>query len=310
MVQDNEAPLTTGIRGYMVWLQGQDAVILGNTAANSTREHILRMVDTDRVLVAHNEFQNLDRRAVDRYDDAKGSLVVQQGKFAWAEDNILRGPAGVGPLGDGDGLNIKWHRWEYAVFKDNVFENRPLFVEHGAEHIRVENNLFNTSGIEAIAIDGWNNTYGRGVVDLTIADNVSVNVAENGRFLSVYNRVDGMAVTGNVYLADDIRVGSHGTANAYFNISAGEFAGTVVAHDNTWSVPGRITNWAQGGHIYVGRGYTQDGHMTPAEWNDLRGVGNDRFADLDDDAVIGDWFATHADLGRAGRTGAVLQPAA
>src|SRR5690606_33998326 len=48
MVQDNIAPLATGLRDYFVWGQGQDHVYVGNTVANSTREHIVRVSGIER----------------------------------------------------------------------------------------------------------------------------------------------------------------------------------------------------------------------------------------------------------------------
>src|ERR1019366_8920169 len=43
LIQGNNAPLATGLRGYFVWGQGAQSVIVGNNVANSTREHVVRM---------------------------------------------------------------------------------------------------------------------------------------------------------------------------------------------------------------------------------------------------------------------------
>ena len=62
LVEDCTSPSVTGLRGYFLWAQGSDIVVLGNSIANSTREHIVRATGVQRMLVAENTFANLDRR--------------------------------------------------------------------------------------------------------------------------------------------------------------------------------------------------------------------------------------------------------
>ena len=83
LVQDNTAPLATGLRNYFVWSEGSDQVFLGNSAANSTREHNLRSSGTKRMLVAYNNFTNLDRSNVDESDYSKGTVEIHKGSFAY-----------------------------------------------------------------------------------------------------------------------------------------------------------------------------------------------------------------------------------
>jgi PKD repeat protein len=101
--QDNDAPLTTGIRGYMVWVEGSDIVLLGNRVANSTREHNFRIKDGNRLLIAHNDLANISRRHVDGQDDTKGTIEMQRGSWAYIYGNTTRdGPVRVGPPRRGD----------------------------------------------------------------------------------------------------------------------------------------------------------------------------------------------------------------
>ena len=80
LVMDNKAPLATGLRGYFVWCQGTDLVIVGNSVANSTRQHIVRSGGTDRFAIAYNNFTNLDRtKNGDSGDVGKGTIVAQEG---------------------------------------------------------------------------------------------------------------------------------------------------------------------------------------------------------------------------------------
>src|SRR5439155_23306932 len=54
LVQDNTAPLDTGLSECFAWLEGSDQVYLGNSVANSTRAHCIRSGGCDRVLIAYN----------------------------------------------------------------------------------------------------------------------------------------------------------------------------------------------------------------------------------------------------------------
>ena len=81
LVQDNTAPLATGLRNYFVWSEGSDQVFLGNTVANSTREHNVRSSGTNRMLVAYNDLTNLDRSDVDEPDYSKGTVEIHKGSL-------------------------------------------------------------------------------------------------------------------------------------------------------------------------------------------------------------------------------------
>src|SRR5690606_14809642 len=177
LVQDNEAPSVTGIRSYFVWGEGKQLTILGNTVANSTREHIIRIGGAEGVTIAGNDLTNLDRRdAGDPSDIAKGVIVMQKGKYGYATDNHIRGGgAGVGPLGEGDGLNHTWHRWEYAVWENNTLHDETFFVEHGAEHVDFRYNVLDFDDKWAIQIEGWQSDYQRTSSDITIHGNVVIN---------------------------------------------------------------------------------------------------------------------------------------
>jgi plastocyanin len=106
LIQDCSVPEPTGLRDYFAWLEGSDYALIGNRVSNSTRQHIVRMsndLKTTRVLSAHNRFVNLDRRAVDQYDDAKGVLVAR-GSYTTSFRDELIGPSGFEPLAQHDGM--------------------------------------------------------------------------------------------------------------------------------------------------------------------------------------------------------------
>ena len=106
MVLDNTCPLETGLRSYFCWVQGSDHVILGNTVANSTREHCLRVGGADRLCIQYNTFSNLDRRdrdkGGDKLDTSKGAMTIHAGNYVYVANNtILHGELLLGPAGKG-----------------------------------------------------------------------------------------------------------------------------------------------------------------------------------------------------------------
>jgi len=92
IVQDNTAPLLTGLRGYFTWVDGTDWTIIGNTVANSTREHVIRSnsMDTDRVLIEDN---NLAKawRPDDPGEVTKCTINFRSGHDIYIADNTLSG---------------------------------------------------------------------------------------------------------------------------------------------------------------------------------------------------------------------------
>ena len=129
LMQQCTSPDVTGLRSYMIYGQGSDFVIVGNTVANSTREHCLRIDGVDRILIAYNDLTNLDRRPEgDSLDTDKQTITVHQGSYAYIYGNTTHGGrVEIGPLGEADGLkptNIG-HRLNYVRIEANNFTFYP-----------------------------------------------------------------------------------------------------------------------------------------------------------------------------------------
>ena len=129
LVENDASPLVTGLRAYFTWVEGSDVVIVGNTVANSTREHVVRVSGggATRVLVEYNNFANVDRTALgDTQDIAKATIAAQNGSYLYAADNTLRsGPAGVGPLNRADLVNDPVQ--QASNFQWSVFDGNTLY---------------------------------------------------------------------------------------------------------------------------------------------------------------------------------------
>ncbi len=174
----------TALRAYLAWVEGEQWVIVGNSAHNSTREHIVRVSASGPndpgasfVLVANNDFANINRQAApqspDAVDIAKSTLIFQSGRYGWAQGNRFRGEVGVGPLSK-DGLEAKHHRAKWIVYNGNRHDDRVI-VDHGSEHVRIEGGDVSPSiatisnGAAAIRVAAPSDLFGRDVRDLTIS---------------------------------------------------------------------------------------------------------------------------------------------
>lgn len=278
LFQDNEAPLLTGLRKYLVWSEGENIVIIGNKAVNSTREHIVRANYTHKILVMDNDFANIERRSsgADQYDIRKTALNVQSGTFAYLADNKLNGPFQIGPLGKADGLRHPEFRFKYAILEGNSVRNDKIDVNHGGEHITLRDNVIQANGFTAINVDGFDSTYNRGVIDLIIQNNTGINMNTGGRMISVNGKVDGIQVLNNLYYAPNLTIGS-GSAAGIRVVDTNLDSFTRI-DGNLWSIGGKTANWVgEDAKNYIGTGYTNAGFQTASEWNAYQQVGTDYF---------------------------------
>lgn len=278
LFQENEAPLLTGLRKYFVWSEGENIVIIGNKAVNSTREHIVRANYTHKILVMDNDFANIERRSsgADQYDIRKTALNVQSGTFAYLADNKLNGPFQIGPLGKADGLRHPEFRFKYAILEGNSVQNDMIEVNHGGEHITLRDNVIRANGFTAINVDGFDSTYNRGVIDLIIQNNTGINISTGGRMISVNGKVAGIQVLNNLYYAPNMTIGS-GSAAGIRVVDANLDSFTRI-DGNLWSIGGKTASWVgEDAKNYIGTGYTNIGFQTALEWNAYQQVGTDYF---------------------------------
>src|SRR5206468_10309251 len=116
LVENNIAPNQTSIRGYFCWVQGDDIVIAGNTAKNSTREHIIRVGGANKLELAYNNFANEDHTNTDSQDIAKAAFNIQKASYVYIVGNtVTNGGIGLGLLGGGAGMDQSNATLTYAV---------------------------------------------------------------------------------------------------------------------------------------------------------------------------------------------------
>jgi len=280
LMQDCVAPLPTGLRAYMAWVEGTDQAYIGNVVVNSTREAVMRVGNggAKRVLIAHNDFTNLNRTAVDRIDTAKNALTVQYGSHIYIAENTFRvGPVIVGPLGDKDGFKQKGWTLENVVFENNSVRDFGMRVSHGVKHMIMRNNRFWCDNRAAINVEGYNSEYKRGSDDLTIINNTAINRGSKGNFIRIGGRVDGWSLLRNLYVAPKLAPGSDLTAAVY--VGQRDLSGSLQIHGNIWPIC-RPLPYAGGGVFYIWPSWSDErGYLNLARWNELA-QGTDRQADI------------------------------
>jgi len=258
IVMDNNAPLETGVRGYFTWFEGSDGVFVGNTVANVTREHVVRMTYYDRVLFSDNDFTNLDRRKQgDNSDYAKGSIVAQAGDYVYITNNkVTDGGIGIGPLGADNAP--RQDRTHWAVVENNSAEGAEIAVLHGAEHVMVRGNYVQRNNTASIRIQGYDDTYQRGVTDVFVLDNLVVDYGDYGNFLKLEGKANGITLNDNTFYAPNLTAGDgdHAAVNVY-DYDLGSFR---QIDGNKWMM--KASTLVTGSYLYVWKGWNGRGLLT------------------------------------------------
>ncbi|MDB5288814.1 MAG: domain containing protein [Phycisphaerales bacterium] len=280
LVQDCNAPLATGLRGVFIWAQGADQVYLGNTVANSTREHIIRSVQVDRELIAYNHLTNLDRRPLgDALDDNKGTVDIHRGTYAYVADNWLYGgELRAGPRSGPAAVPGDTTQW--TVFDGNHTFGHEVQVYPGTYHLMIRNNVISMDHNSCISIVPANPA-GDNVQDITIVNNTGITNSSGGCFLYVTSgaAANSLTVQNNLWIAPNLLPGTGGAA-AIFVIDKSTAMFRLVSN-NVWPMPKVFNPYAAGGMMYFWTSWAPpSGYYTPAAWNALPQVYNDRFSQI------------------------------
>jgi len=275
LVENCNAPLSTGLRSQFIWGQGSNQVYLGNTAANSTREHIVRTVGTVAQLIAYNNFTNLDRRPLgDAEDYNKGTLDLHRSSYDYVDNNYFYdGELRTGPFGGaGEPPNTGT---DWVVIEDNHVFNYSMQILGGTHHLMVRNNVFTvTNDADITIIPSY-----RGMLasDINIINNTGISNGTIGYFIYMYGGGPAGIVTvkNNLWVAPNV-VGGTGTAAILVaDTNINEFSSVA---NNVWQMPTTANSWGHGGvmYVYPSWGFSQ-GYLTPAQWAAEPNVSHDTF---------------------------------
>ena len=272
LVQDNTAPLATGLRNYFVWSEGSDQVFLGNSAANSTREHNLRSSGTTRMLIAYNNFTNLDRSKVDAPDYSKGTVEVHRGSFAYVWRNELHdGALRAGPRGSTWETPDK--KTEWVVFDANELYEHDLTIKVGTHHFMARNNIIRTDSSSAITIE-TSDKDGRTVSDIHFVNNTATTRLTYGRFLSLPrsggNR-GAITLKNNLWIVPKYVAAANASAPVY--VESTNLDAFKEISNNVWPKPVSYHRYGEGGIHYVWPKWSASaGFKDVEEWDDYAQV--------------------------------------
>jgi hypothetical protein len=284
LVQDNSQPTDNGMMSYFVWLEGSDAVIIGNTSANSTRQHNIRAADGfNRALIEYNTLTNLDRRNVDSGDFSKTTLNIQDGTNMYIRGNTLTGgTVRIGPLGGADGVTTYpntylQQRTTNTVIEGNTINGADIQLVHGSENTMIRNNVIHYDDHAAIETEAPDPTYNyRQVVNAYILNNTSYNNSTHGNFLWINGQAGGIVLDNNLYVAPNMEVGGWQTSPIFVGI--GNLSMFAQINGNVWQTP-KTSGWGvDGGVNIITDGTSMTGYKTPSWWNGQYMVGDDAFS--------------------------------
>jgi PKD repeat protein len=267
LIQGNSAPLMTGLRGYMVWGQGAQDTIIGNFAANTNVEHIVRCVGVDELNVQDNNFTN---------HDGKGCIEVHVGENDWIVGNtITDGDIRVGPLGLwGEAASDATTN---CVIEDNQLTGTFIFVQSGTHNAMIADNVITDNGGQAIVVNGVD-AQGRTSQNISFINNTAINTGTQGNFIEVQGWVNGMVMDNNLWIAPKLALGSYGSAPVY--VDATDLSCFTNISNNVWPDPVSVGTFAAGGINFVGTKMTSSNYLSPAQWNAESEVGNDTFQNV------------------------------
>ena len=260
-----KAPLKTGVRAYFVWTQGTDFVCINNFAANSTREHIVRLTGVQRALIYNNDFTNLDRRPADKYDTSKGTIEMHNGAYAYITQNTINGGTiRVGPLGINENVSTAT---DWSVIEDNHLTGTYIVAYPGAHHVLIRNNVIRNNAIQAIQLQAPDED-GRTNGDIQIINNTAIENGESGAFLKVWGHVDGIDLRNNLLIAPHLKVGTNGAGAV--NVAEADLSSFTAIDHNIWPKFGNGT-----AELMVAN-HT----ISQSDWKAMPPVKQDSFADI------------------------------
>jgi hypothetical protein len=280
LVQDNTAPLDTGVKAYFVWCEWSDYTIIGNTVANSTREHVVRMESTQAMNISYNNFTNLDRADDgDAKDNSKGTIVVHANKYAWIGHNTVNdGPIGTGPLAIPGAANAEnmAYRSQWSVVEANTVNNASIIADQGTTGAVFRNNIVSPAADNSFAfrVIGYNSEYKRGVQDLSILNNTVTSTQPNGGFLNLAGQAQGITMNNNLFVDHNLHPGANGTAVVY--VTGSDLSSFREIKGNMWDTPSPYS-YAHGGAFYVWPNWSDSrGYLTIQQWDAYSQVSGDQ----------------------------------
>ena len=281
IVLDNSAPLTTGIRGYFCWVDGNNWSILGNFAANSTREHIVRGNDPAivGVLLDGNNFTN-STNPLDPAEVVKCTINFRGSNYVYVADNILN----QGTLSfDSPGAQFPGAMNEYVVIQGNTLNQGQLQLWGNDDNVMVRDNIFNITGMPDVQLQ-VTTTVDTSVKlgHVTITDNTGINTGTTGSFLTLYGDATPgtISLTNNLYSAPNLLSALSPDATGGVYVVGANLNGFSLISDNIWPAASGVNKMYPDTINAVTGSIFPYGYMTADQWNATAQVVDDVFQDV------------------------------
>jgi hypothetical protein len=279
LVENNSSPDVTGLRGYFVWMNGDNGVVLGNTVANSTRQHIMRSsyTSTSGWLIAGNNFAN-DVNPSDPNETPKTTINIRAGDHIFITDNTLSDDAlSVGP---DDSLPqstvVSW-----IAIEGNTIINAQTYLHGSVVYAMVSNNVMSIETYPDITLQTIDDM-GRQMGQVYVEDNTGILQGSIGSFMQIEGDSPAGIITlkNNFYSAPNLITGDD-IATSLF-VQSTDAGAIALSSDNIWGATNPTLWEAAGAAIYIApAGVLQNtSFLTAGQWNSLGNVQNDQFARL------------------------------
>jgi hypothetical protein len=261
LAQDNQAGL---LGAYFCWAYGRDHTYLGNIVQNSANEHIIRMANAKRVLIAHNDFQNT----------IKTTVWAMTGRWCYVAHNTLRrGPMLVGP---NFAYGSPSERFSDVVIEANEILDEGVLLYSGAERIMLRNNIISAPSQAAVSIWGWHSPMSRTVRDVKIYNNTVINDSNQfGTFLRLADGAENVKVMNNLYVAPWLN--THNNAANVFSLDPDLHTHTF--RNNMWA-QSSTSNWVH---------FINSSGVVAGQWSAHSEVGTENYHDFTGSDLGGDY---------------------
>ncbi len=249
LAQDNQADM---LGAYFCWAYGRDHTFLGNVVGNSADEHIIRLANATRVLIAHNDLQNT----------AKTNVWAMTGKWCYIADNTFR--RGMVLLGPNFAVGGPGERFTNVVVEANLVLDEGIQFYSGAERVMLRNNIIRATSQSGFSIWGWYGPMSRTVRDVKIYNNTVINNSNQyGTFLRLGDGAVNVKVMNNLYVAPWLNTNNN-AANVFCldpDLLTHAFRNNMWARSST-------SSWV---HFLASSG------VAPSQWNSMNEVERDAY---------------------------------
>lgn len=273
LIQNNSCPMLTGLRAYFVWMNGSEGVVLGNSVANSTREHIMRSSYTSSYdwLIAGNNFTN-DVNPADPGEGAKTTINLRAGDHFFISDNTLSDAAlSFGPDDAlGADATVSWIKLD-----GNTINNAQTDLHGSVQHAMISNNLINMEYYPDITLQ-TSDDMNRPMNDVTVAYNTGVLQSDRGSFLQIIGNSPGgvLTIKNNLFAAPNLATTVDFATSVI--VTAPDLGAASLFSHNIWAQPSvRSQTFNAINYVAAAGVYTNAGFMTLAQWNALPNVQDD-----------------------------------